>query len=65
MSLPQKSSLFISLSSFLLPLQKKEPKKMRPEKTTMSVFRLLRNAIFRSKKQDMVRTFSGFPSHVS
>jgi hypothetical protein len=32
---------------------------MSPEKTTVPVFRHLRIAIFRSKKQDTVRTFSG------
>jgi hypothetical protein len=34
--------------------------KRRPKKTTVPVFRHLRNAISRSKKQETVRTFFGF-----
>jgi len=42
--------------------KRKSPKKRSPEKTTAPVFRHLRGAISRSKKQGAVRAFSGLPA---
>jgi len=49
---------------FFCSSKRNEPKKRRPEKTTVPVFRQLHMAISRSKKQDTVRTFSGSPSRI-
>jgi hypothetical protein len=60
----QKGTLFFFcfyVTSFAPP--KEVTKKKRPEKTTVPVFLHLRYAIFRSKKQEAVRTFSGLPTH--
>jgi len=56
---------FLIYVPFFCSSKRKEPKKKSPEKTTGSVFRHLRNAIFRSKKQSPVRTFSGLPTQLS
>jgi len=51
------------MSLSFAPPKESNQRKKSPEKTTVPVFRQLRNAIYRSKKQEAVRTFSGLPSH--
>jgi len=51
--------MFISFAPPKEMNQRKGGRKRQPQ----PVFRQLRQAISRSKKQDAVRTFSGFPTH--
>jgi len=52
--------MFISFAPPKEMNQRKGVRKRQPH----PVFRQLRKAISRSKKQDTVRTFSGLPSHI-